>query len=115
MTAALALLQNIFRILLISGLFSLVGCGSTPPEELDNICKIFDEKSKWYKKARRASNRWGTSIPVMMAFVHQESKFQAKAKPPVPAFAAEAPKALRRESRFIKGGRSGNRVYWFTL
>ncbi len=68
--------------ILLLGVFSLVSCGSAAPEELDNICDIFDEKSKWYKKAKRSSSRWGTSIPVMMSFVHQESKFQARAKPP---------------------------------
>ena len=60
----------------------LAGCTTTPPEELENVCDIFQEKKGWYKKARRASRRWGTSIPVMMSFVHQESKFRAKAKPP---------------------------------
>ena len=63
-------------------LLLLAGCTSTPPEQLENVCDIFEEKSGWYKQARRASRRWGTSIPVMMSFVHQESKFRSRAKPP---------------------------------
>ncbi|MDA9285975.1 hypothetical protein N9514_04245 [Pseudomonadales bacterium] len=63
-------------------LLSLVGCASAPPEKPDNLCEIFYEKSGWYKDARKAARRWGTSIPVMMAFIHQESAFQSRAKPP---------------------------------
>lgn len=60
----------------------LGGCASTPPENRDNICAVFDEKSSWYKKARQSSRRWGTPIPVMMSFIYQESSFKAKARPP---------------------------------
>lgn len=70
------------RFALIALFLSLAACNSSPPENLSNICEIFEDKSKWYKKARKSSRKWGTSIPVMMAFVHQESKFRAKAKPP---------------------------------
>lgn len=63
-------------------LLLLTGCASTPPGQLEDICDIFYEKNGWYKKVRKASRRWGTSIPVMMSFVYQESKFRSKAKPP---------------------------------
>ena len=61
---------------------TLAGCASQPPSEPDNICAIFAEKDKWYKHARKSYKRWGTPIPVLMAFTHQESRYQAKAKPP---------------------------------
>ncbi len=60
----------------------LVACVSSPPKHLDNLCHIFDEKSGWYKHARKASKRWGVPIATNMAFMHQESRFVAKAKPP---------------------------------
>jgi hypothetical protein len=63
-------------------LFGLSGCMSSPPEQPENICEIFYEKDSWYKDAKKASHRWGSSIPVMMAFIHQESAFRAKARPP---------------------------------
>ena len=63
-------------------LATLLGCSSAPPKNQDDICAIFGEKKGWYKKARAASKRWGTAIPVMMAFAHQESGFRANAKPP---------------------------------
>lgn len=60
----------------------LSACASTPPSDPDNICSIFFEKSKWYKKARKSKNRWGAPIPILMAFTKQESGFRARAKPP---------------------------------
>ncbi len=60
-----------------------VGCSSLPPpRNPDNICQIFREQSDWYAKADEASDRWGIPIPVIMAIMHQESKFISDAKPP---------------------------------
>ncbi len=69
--------MNTIIILLVLG-----GCTSKPPKNTNNLCEIFTEKKTWYKQARKASKRWGTSIPVMMAFAHQESGFRANARPP---------------------------------
>ena len=59
----------------------MVGCVTSPPTHVNNICHIFDEKSGWYDDAKDAQNKWGSSIAVMMAIMHQESRFQPKAKP----------------------------------
>ena len=69
-------------ILVVAGLLFLVGCTSSTPKEQDNVCEIFREKGGWYDDARDSQRKWGTSIPIMMAFIHQESRFQARAKPP---------------------------------
>src|SRR5690625_5530143 len=63
-------------------LLALAGCTSLPPKNSDNICNLFDEKRGWYKDARRAERRWGTSIPVLMAIMYQESSLRPRAKPP---------------------------------
>jgi len=60
----------------------LTGCVTSPPSRVDNICHIFKEKDGWYEDARDAEKHWGSSIPVMMAIMHQESRFRPKAKPP---------------------------------
>lgn len=70
------------RILLCVTALCLVGCMSVPPKNQDNICDIFDEKSGWYKDAKKATKRWGVPIATNMAIMHQESRFVAKAKPP---------------------------------
>ena len=61
---------------------SLVGCAGAPPKNLHNLCAIFEEKDDWYEAASEARQKWGSPIPVMMAFMYQESRFKAKAKPP---------------------------------
>ena len=60
----------------------LTACTAKQPSDIDNVCAIFDEHRKWYNESQRAADRWGTSIPIIMAFIHQESSFKAKAKPP---------------------------------
>ncbi|MEM8563501.1 MAG: transglycosylase SLT domain-containing protein [Pseudomonadota bacterium] len=57
-------------------------CTTSPPRDTNNICAIFYEKDDWYEQAADARDEWGSSIPVMMAIMHQESRFNAKAKPP---------------------------------
>ena len=36
----------------------LISCTSAPPQDPDNICKIFKEKRIWYKAAKRTEDRW---------------------------------------------------------
>jgi hypothetical protein len=57
-------------------------CATRPPDNIDNLCAIFEDKRGWFEDARRAEERWGMPIPVGMAILHQESRFVAKAKPP---------------------------------
>lgn len=61
---------------------SLMGCATTPPSNVSDLCTIFSEKPRWHKAARKSSKNWGTSVPVMMAVLHQESRFIDDAKPP---------------------------------
>jgi len=60
----------------------VAGCTSSTPKNRENICDIFEEKKHWYKDAKSSQRKWGTSIPVMMSIIYQESGFQARAKPP---------------------------------
>ena len=60
----------------------LAGCGTTPPANVENICAIFEEKSRWYRAAKKSERRWGTPIHVQLAIIRQESSFEFNAKPP---------------------------------
>jgi hypothetical protein len=60
----------------------LSGCTTSQPKDVNDICAMFKEKDDWYDDAADASEEWGSPIPVMMAIMYQESRFQAKAKPP---------------------------------
>ena len=72
----------LLRLLLFFTAISLFGCASAPPKRLDNICYIFDDKSRWYKHAKKAEKKWGSPAAVSMAIMHQESRFVSDAKPP---------------------------------
>ncbi len=71
---------------LIAFLFSLVGCATYRPSNINNICTIFRGETDWYEAARDANQSWGTPIGVMMAIIHQESRFIDDAQPPRPWF-----------------------------
>lgn len=81
----MSLLKSI-RVLAITALIVLSGCASAPPAQVNNICGIFKEKGglfdNWHKSMKKSQKKYGVPIPVMMATMHQESKFRAKAKPP---------------------------------
>ena len=68
-------------IILILALF-LVGCASPPPRDVNNICSVFRQYPRWYKDAKDVERRWRVPVAVQMAIMHQESKFDAQAKPP---------------------------------
>ena len=62
-------------------LVAVTACTTSPPADTDNICAIFFEKDDWYEEAAEARDEWNSPIPVMMAIMHQESRFNATAKP----------------------------------
>ena len=77
--------MKLIRLRYVQLLFAIItvtGCASAPPDELDNVCDIFREKGGWYDDAVDSRKRWGVPVSIMMAFMHQESRFVAGAKPP---------------------------------
>jgi hypothetical protein len=59
----------------------MVGCVSTRPANTANVCDMFEERRSWFKAAERAERRWDVPVHVTMAFIYQESAFQARARP----------------------------------
>ena len=70
------------KLAIIATVMLVSACATSPPEQTDNVCDIFREKSGWYADAKESRARWGVPISVSMAFMHQESRFVATAKPP---------------------------------
>ncbi|MDD1615887.1 MAG: hypothetical protein CG439_997 [Methylococcaceae bacterium NSP1-2] len=70
------------KLLILPLLLMLASCAELPPKNADNLCATFKEKMQWYDDAKNSSQRWGVSIPILMAIMHQESHFVADAKPP---------------------------------
>lgn len=69
-------------LLLLLAAALVAGCTTSPPRELNNLCEIFRDKDDWYDDAAAAREKWGSPISIMMAIMHQESRFNATAKPP---------------------------------
>ena len=60
----------------------LSGCATAPPAELDNACRILEERRGWHRAALQAEQRWGVPVGTQLAVIHQESRFRANARPP---------------------------------
>jgi hypothetical protein len=60
----------------------LSGCVTPPPRDINNICNVFRQYPQWYHDAKDVERRWRVPVHVQMAIMHQESKFEARAKPP---------------------------------
>lgn len=71
---------KLFTFLLL--ILALVSCASRPPSDVNNICTIFKQYPKWYADASDVEKRWKVPVPIQMAIIHQESKFDATARPP---------------------------------
>lgn len=71
---------KILFLLLVSLL--LGSCASPPPSNVNNVCSIFKQYPQWYSHALDVQKRWRVPVAVQMAIIHQESKFNARAKPP---------------------------------
>jgi len=68
-------------LVVIGALLLGVACANLPPRELDDLCAIFSDRDDWHAAALRAEERWGVGVPVLMAVLHQESRFRARARP----------------------------------
>ena len=70
-------------VLVFAAAVMLIGsCATRPPKNVDNLCKIFEERPGWYKDALRSTKKWGTPVHVQMAIIRQESTFKFNARPP---------------------------------
>lgn len=52
------------------------------PRDLDNACRILDQRPTYLRAFRAAERRWGVPVAVQMAIIYQESKFVPNARPP---------------------------------
>lgn len=73
------------RVLIVALLMMLGGCATTP-DNIGNVCSVFDQKggwfNNWYDQAKDAEHEYGVPVSILMATLYKESGFQAHAKPP---------------------------------
>ncbi|NVJ59443.1 MAG: hypothetical protein HWE27_03585 [Gammaproteobacteria bacterium] len=76
------MISNYNKLLSIIFLAFLTGCSTYMPSNTENICDIFRGETDWYESAVDASDEFGTPIWVMMAIMHQESRFRHNVRAP---------------------------------
>jgi hypothetical protein len=52
-----------------------------PPAEVEDLCALVAEREEWYPAAAAAASRWEVAPSILMAVIHQESRFRANARP----------------------------------
>lgn len=76
-------MSRTLRALIFVMLVASCGGGQTSaPRELDNACSILSERPQYLKAFRNVERKWGVPMHVLMATIHQESKFIADARTP---------------------------------
>ena len=61
------------------------GCGRrefSAPRNLDDACRLIDERPHYFRAMRRTERNWGVPVHVQMATFYQESRFVGDARPP---------------------------------
>lgn len=64
---------------------ALSACGSRehrPPRNLDDACGLIQERPAYFRAMRRTERRWNVPVPVQMAIIHAESRFDGDARTP---------------------------------
>ena len=69
-------------ILLILIVGSCASSSQNPPSRLDNACVMKSERPSWFRAMGKAEAKWGVPVPVQMATIWRESRFQPHAKTP---------------------------------
>ncbi len=66
-------------------LLFLASCGGgnfSAPRNLDDACALAAERPEYYRAMRATERKWGVPVAVLMAMIHQESRFVGNAKTP---------------------------------
>ena len=74
------------RLRALSLVLLVAACGGqrdyAAPRELDNACRILEQRPAYLRAFRQTERRWGVPVSVQMAVIYQESKFIANARTP---------------------------------
>ena len=73
---------NNFRFFFVLIIAALLSACAGRPGNINDACDLLGNKRGWYKDLNKASVEWQIPNATILAFIHQESKFKANAKPP---------------------------------
>ena len=61
------LIRRLIYIMLVA--VNLTACVATQPENITDVCAIFEDRRSWYRAAKNAEQRWGVPIAANMAII----------------------------------------------
>lgn len=67
--------------LLLALVLLFQACQTLPPRDPDDACAIFAQRPSWKQAALESRQRWGVPESLVLAIVHQESRFRQRARP----------------------------------
>ncbi len=73
---------NNFRFIFVLTATVLLSACAGRLGNINDACDLLENKRGWYKEVNKASVEWQVPKATILAFIHQESKFKANAKPP---------------------------------
>jgi hypothetical protein len=76
------MLFSLNKFLIILTIIFLSSCESVP-SKYNNVCELMDDKISWYKAVKEVERNRGINMETILAFIKQESSFNAYAKPPM--------------------------------
>lgn len=77
-------MSNILRFFAVVVLLASCGGGRelTAPRNLDDACELTRERPAYFRAMRDTERRWNLPLPVQMAIIHAESRFDGDARTP---------------------------------
>jgi hypothetical protein len=71
------------RLFFIFYLLSISACFSTQTKKIkaNNICDVLSNHTNWYHSLEDVEKKWNVRKDLILAFIHQESRFQSDARP----------------------------------
>ena len=76
-------MSRLFRAAILLAFLASCGGGNfSAPRNLDDACAIVDERPQYFRAMQDTERKWGVPVPVLMAIIHQESKFVGNARTP---------------------------------
>ncbi len=76
-------MSRLFRAAILLAFLASCGGGNfSAPRNLDNACAIVEERPQYFRAMQDTERKWGVPVPVLMAIIHQESKFVGNARTP---------------------------------
>lgn len=76
-------MSNVLRFAAV--VILLASCGGrdhAPPRNLDDACELTRERPAYFNAMRDTERRWSVPVPVQMAIIHAESRFDSDARTP---------------------------------